>query len=76
MCEPTTPIDVLDELIFAVNSLKELHENGSYKRAICKAACKGIERDIRWVIAQLEACNEGRKKILHGGVVLACRSQS
>jgi hypothetical protein len=61
MCEPTSPLDVLKSLRFSLSSISELHPKGSYAAEQARMMAKGIQRDIDWVIANLEAANEGKK---------------
>ena len=61
MCEPLMPMSELKSLSFALASLVELHQRGSFEREICENATRGIKARIKWVIQQLEAAEEGQK---------------
>lgn len=62
MCEPAMPIIVLKDIRFSLSSLAKLAGSpGSCEQRNLANAVKGIEADLNWCIANLEAAGEGQK---------------
>ncbi len=63
MCEPLLPIDALNNLKWAVQSLVNLHKAGTWEKEIAENATREIVARIDWIRAQLAAAGEGRKNM-------------
>ena len=68
MCEPTLPIEALKELKWSVSALVDtICEPGSAKKEVARLAADGVRLRINWIVANLEAANEGKRNM---GVVV------
>ena len=53
MCEPASPIKVLDGIPFRVASLTAGTEPGSYQRSLIDSVVKAVKCDVEYIKAQL-----------------------